>query len=272
MKKTLLLLATLSSVLFFKLDAQNIAVFWDSDYVPIGSSCLDEASNLEATILDLGYTISTYITDIDNFTTDLPGIDILVIPETELGKFNLDLTAANRVAINGFVNNGGRLIHLGGSAFGTSSNSVDNLNTIFGFTLSESGVKVSESTSILPDQTAGTCFEGGAVTLLNNSGTHLIIPTLPSGAKCFYKDSNNETSVAFIPFGIGGIYYLGWDWFEGGPTCPARDTDWDAILNCAILDVLPVAELKPLPLMKKPYLLLLGIVVFTIGFMGIRKI
>lgn len=267
-KLTFLLALYLGISHFSTIHAQNFAIFWDSNFIENFASCNSEGYSVEQTVIDLGYTISQYITDIDNFTTDLAGIDILLIPETEIGEFDNDITPANATAIRDFVNNGGVLIHFGGSAFSNSggSNSSDNLNTIFGFSLSESGFMSVGSTSILPAETAGTCFESGASTLDNQSGTHLLINTLPEGSKCFYKDANDETSVVTIPFGAGSIFYLGWDWYRGGPGCTLEDSGWSNVLDCAIKSGPITGSLVELPVMNNLLMLVFFLGLLLLGW------
>jgi hypothetical protein len=140
--KSILFTLVLCSTSF--LSAQTIAIFQDPDYYELnrnvpGEECLDEVFNFTFILTDFGYNNIVPIHDILDFSTDLNGIDILIIPDMEQGDFANDLPASQAAAIRNFVNNGGRLINTGDTqSFNATTGSV--LNDIFGYNLTVSNL------------------------------------------------------------------------------------------------------------------------------------
>jgi hypothetical protein len=192
------------------------------DYIPGNTD--SEASNMESTLTDLGIPVTTF-TDVSaaEVTKTLIGKDVLVLPEFENGDLTPDLNAAAQTVLAGYVAAGGTLIV-------NYSSDVNLLNTVFGFSLTTGGFVAANLQGPKADATP---FARGPSTLAANDATSGITMTsLPLGARAVYNDGTNAL-LAVIPFGVGKIVYLGWDWFfDPADSASAKDA-WFTALNSA---------------------------------------
>ncbi|MEL6863099.1 MAG: hypothetical protein AAFP19_01715, partial [Bacteroidota bacterium] len=220
---------------FGNAQAQNIAILLDPSYGPTSTSCFNEYPNTLATYQELGFN-PTIISDISptDLAAGLIGQDVLVIPETESGNFANDLSPAAATIIQDFVASGNGLIMHGSGGASTGN---ENLNAIFGFNISYGGGTTSGVSTLNTVQAQGTSFEGCVPTIPNLNAVYLLTGSLPADTKCIYERNSTQTSVALIPFGSGEIAYLGWDWFNGGPGCGFDGSDWETILQKAVMEV-----------------------------------
>jgi len=129
-------------------------------------------------------------------------------PSTWLGWTN---------ALQSFVRQGGIMIT-------TGSGAAEMLNRVFGFSLvALDGPGVFARTA----QAQGTIFEFGPEYLPNDVDEReapphcrsaLISASLPLGARDLYhQDASAQSVVAFMPFGSGGVVYMGWDTYNSAP-------------------------------------------------------
>ena len=209
------------------LQAQGIAFFNDPAYGDDSNdmTCNDENYTLSQTLANMGMPVTTFINNIDDFVTDLPGHNVLIISDQEEGDLDGDLDPVNRVAIQSYVASGGTVMVF---------NSANVINDLFGYTIGTIG---GVDTNIDAATTVGTCY--AEQSLVEHDATSLLVPTLPAGSVCYYKDASDNTSIASIPFGIGEIIYIGWDWLDGGPGCPLFDPAWNNTVACAITMAFP---------------------------------
>lgn len=207
-----------------KLTNADIAVFDNPSFVDSGGSSSSESDNVQAAFAGLGHNVTTFIaTDAAGINTAIAGKDVIAFPEFEIGTY-LPNPAASQ-AISDYVAGGGTLIK-----FGFSGNNGAFLNTVFGFSVSETSAGF---VSLQQAATTGTPFEDDAVNLSSNNGTEgLTVASLPVGAEAFYV-SGSVATVAWIQFGAGQIFYLGWDWFNGAPV-GSQDNGWLNVLDSSV--------------------------------------
>lgn len=209
----------------------KVALFADTtyvDYIPDDSDA--EASNMEDGLKDMGLSVTPFTgVTADEITAAVTGKDVVVIPELEKGDVTPDLDTEAQTALSAYVAAGGTLV------VNTPGSSLNLLNTVFGFTLATGS---SVTAGLDAGLAAGTPFAGGAASLTNFSLTNsLTVASLPTGSRAVYSDGTN-TTVVVIPFGVGRIVVLGWDWFGAAPTGTV-DGGWLAALNAAVRGAAP---------------------------------
>lgn len=155
----------------------------------------------------------------------------LLIPELENGNLVASLNGAARTQLNSYVSQGGSLILFSSS----NDNDANLLSLVFGINLTyganAAGLGPSSS---LTSAAVGTLFEGGPTTLSHVNATgRIVTSSLPTGSRAIYTEGAN-TTVARIPFGLGQIIFLGWDWFNAAPLEGTQDGGWNNVLNRAV--------------------------------------
>lgn len=194
------------------------------DFDPTHADTGAEGSNMELTLSNRGIPVTTF-TDVS--AAELPkafvGKDVVVLPEFENTDLTPDLDAAAQDVLRTYVAAGGTLI----VNFSTDTNL---LNTVFGFSLTNGGGVAS---NLDGPKALATPFARGPSSLATNDATSGITMTsLPLGARAVYNDGTNAL-VAVIPFGVGKIVYLGWDWFfDAGDPATAKEA-WFQVLDAA---------------------------------------
>jgi hypothetical protein len=208
---------------------------------PAGSQ---ESENIQAALAALGHTVST-IAGADDptgscaFGQAQPGTvlataaayqaalattHVFVVPEQESYCYLPAELPADVIAVwRQWVADGGGLIVV-------SSNEarikVDDLFfVLFGFragTVNGNGVTTTRTAAA-----EATRFAGAAPSLPGNDSTGLLrLAGLPPGSVSVYDDGTNS-SVAIIPFGLGKIVHLGWDWTASSPPfTPGLNGGW----------------------------------------------
>ena len=208
--------------------AADVALFANTAYVGYSPGASgDEASNVEATLISQGHTVTTFtgITATD-FNNAVAGQDVLAIPELENGDLNTDLDAAARTAIADFVNSGGVFI-----GFYPEPDSLSLVNDIFGFSLSAGAND--NPYALNAAGAAGTPFEGGPASIpYNNATTDISGGSLPPSTNIIYNSGTN-VAVFMAPYGSGWVIFLGWDWFNAAPGGP-NDEGWLDVLDSAV--------------------------------------
>lgn len=196
---------------------------------PLTVDTLDESVNLQASFASVGVPLTTFTGSTEAaFFGALSAAGTLVIPEQERRGLGTFLDAATLAVIRTFVQNGGGLIINGE----LNSRASDFVNTLTGFSLSETRLP-DGSTTTRNAAATGTAFaDAGASLVSNNLSMGLTISSLPSQAAVIYGDATTA-AVATLSFGRGEIVYLGWDWWGGAPQ-GAADNGWVDLLDRAV--------------------------------------
>ena len=92
----------------------------------------------------------------------------------------------------------------------------------------------------------GTPWEGLSTSLdCPNASDHVTCGTVPNCTPIWGTASN--AAVAVIPYGSGAVIYLGFDFFNAGPTCPQASNSWvtestEAVSSTKVtgLDMVPI--------------------------------
>ena len=189
-----------------------------------GSGCGGENENLIGIIDALsGYSVDGTIKSFVDATALATQLDastffFMTDMETENPTDTAFFPVASRTVFKDWVSNGGIMVMTGTA----DSNDVDFLNLIFNWDLSE---KTGSTWSKNTTNTAGTPFESGPSSLGNPSATSSIGKgSVPNFTTMYGVDSN--AVVATIQYGSGTVIYLGYDYYNTGPGCPAYNTDW----------------------------------------------
>jgi hypothetical protein len=207
---------------------KRVALFANTSYVDyITGAFSAEASNLKATIDDLGHVVDTFTgISATAINTALVDKDVLAIPELE--KAGLGLDADAETAISDFVSGGGTLMIFADYL----SRYLTLLNSIFGFSMSRTST--SGAVSLNTSDASGTPFEGGPSSMPTYSATYAVSgSTLPSDSKEIYIDSFSNSVLTVISYGEGSIEIFGWDWFDASPT-GSQDGGWIDVLDRAL--------------------------------------
>jgi hypothetical protein len=155
--------------------------------------------------------------------------DVLVVGETApnqcFGPDPTDLSSSTLQAIGNYVRNGKPIIVLG-----AHDDENDFLNAVFGFSTTNATEDSGENlTGTLQPGAAGTPFAGGPATLLSADLTEILGST--PGTTIY--SGPEGTWVFMVPFGLGTVTYLGWDFCEGGCGSPPNEDDWYRVLDRA---------------------------------------
>ncbi|WP_189318501.1 MBG domain-containing protein [Flavobacterium sp. LM5] len=189
-----------------------------------GSSCDNENANLIGIIS----AIPTYIVDasIKSFSdpvtlaTQLSASEFFFMTdmETQSPSSTTFLPLASRDVIKNWVNNGGVMVMTG--TFG--SHDTNFLNLIFSWDL---GTASGSSWAKNAVNTLGTPFENGPLSLPYESATDAISKgTVPNFKAMWGTDSN--ATVAVIKYGAGSVIFMGYDFFDAGPSCGNNSSPW----------------------------------------------
>jgi hypothetical protein len=205
-------------------DPQGIALFANVtyvDYIPGDSD--SEASNVEAFLTASGFDVKNF-TDFSaaGISKAVKGRKILVFPEMETADLSPDLTPEAAQVIADFVSQGGTVIFF--DPYDTAL-----VNNIFGFSIDIS--EAIEPITLDASAAAGSPFAGGPATIPANDATDSV-NSLPSWARALYVDDDGEATVALIPYGLGNVVLLGWDWYDALPV-GTQDGGWLDVLISA---------------------------------------
>jgi hypothetical protein len=219
----------------------KIALFFDPAYVGTESGGGGEAYNLQQTLIDQGFDVSTFtgVTTAE-WTAALTGAAVVAVPELENSSaLGSDLEPGALAALQAYLAAGGRLTTYVSSAF-------DFMDLVLG--LPSDTLSGSESCPCTKTAAAvGTEWEAGPDTLDDNNATNTLdVTTAPAGSLAIYADDDDadEAGLAYIPVGSGSIVYFGWDWFFS-----SSETDqfpnWFAVLSETMLAAAPVTPVTP---------------------------
>ena len=196
--------------------------------------CRDENENLIEIIDALSeYSVDGSITSFSNpstLATQLDASTFFFMTDME-SKNPSDLSffpVASRTVIRDWVSNGGIMVMTGTFR----SNDTDFLNLIFSWDLGTvNGTTWAKNTI----NTAGTPFESGPASLPYLSATDAISKGTVSNFTPMWGTDNNAV-VATIKYGSGTVIFLGYDFYNTGPGCPANSSDWVQIIVTNALD------------------------------------
>jgi len=208
----------------------EIALFADDSYVKYSpGNSTAEASNIEAALRAMGYTVTPFTgTTSSEFQSALSGRDILVIPELEVGDLSQDLEIGAKAAIADFVNGGGTLLVFNTSPSGLCNN-ILLVNSLFSYNIPAPIGTISGSISKNSADAAGTAFEDSGPATLDAVNTVKVLDSLPTNAKSIYTDNSGNAALALLPEGSGQVVIMGWDWQEARPV-GTQDGGWWSVL------------------------------------------
>jgi hypothetical protein len=195
-----------------------------------GPGCDGENDNLIAIVNNVsGYAVDGSITDFvdragePTLASQLASSEFFFMTDME----NADPANASflpdsaKTAINSWTSNGGVMVMTGTSG----AKDVLFLNSIYGWNLQNAaGGTATELTA----NTAGTPFSNATngVSLSPHSATDSIGGgTVPNFTPMWVTAAGNA-AVAVIKFGSGYVIYMGWDFFNSGPSCPEGASPW----------------------------------------------
>jgi hypothetical protein len=191
------------------LDAARLAATGGSTFAPPGQDGFDGCSDAEWGTA-LGRT----------------DFDVLMVGE-DASECSTPLSEETLAAIRNYVRNGKPIIFTGAHA-----DEADFMNVLFGFTTTNVHDSSDESiTGTLQPGAAGTPFAGGPPSLTDLSATELL-----SGTPGTTLYSGPEGTWAFtVPYGLGVVTYLGWDFCCGSDGEPGETyrNDWYRVLDRA---------------------------------------
>ena len=207
---------------------KTIALFYDSNCSAVSMAPGEEGYTILTDLQNLGHTVNTFSGSTGaEWAAGLTGAELVVIPETESCQLSIYLDADAQNELEAFVDGGGGMI------ISHQSTNDASLNAIFGFMVSDASA--SDPITYNAGNASGTLFDGTAATLAVLSATSAF-SGLPTGSEAIYEDNNGNAAVALIPYGTGGIVWLGWDWYQGSGTVPEFDA-WRSVLEQAVLQV-----------------------------------
>jgi exosortase sorting signal-containing protein len=219
----------------FPAQAAEIALFFNSNYVDTTPDATGEAFTLQQTLIAQGNNVTTFtgITG-PEITAAVAGKTFLIIPELQNGNLSPDLDDAARIAIELFVRGGGTLIVFDPG----DGDPLAVINEVFGFDnmtlkLTSGGAAVAPIT-LDAAAAAGTPFAGGPATIaINLNATDTVLASsIPNFGRIIYKDAKGNGAVVLLPFSLGNVVIMGWDWFDAQPV-GSQDGGWLAVLAAA---------------------------------------
>jgi hypothetical protein len=191
-----------------------------------GSGCNGENDNLIGIIGALpDYSVDGSITSFSNsaiLATQLDACTFFFMTDMESQDPNNTtfFPAASRNVFKNWVNNGGVIVMTG--TYGNYD--TDFLNLIFSWDLGtsyESGPWAKNTTN-----TAGTPFDAVvAASLPNLSATDAISKGSVPDFKTMWG-TDTDATVAVIKYGAGTVIFMGYDFYDAGPSCGQYSSDW----------------------------------------------
>jgi hypothetical protein len=213
----------------------SVAVWEPPAFVDSGGGAGDTSETIKASLTALGHQVSTFTgLSPGALSAGLAGKQALLIPELVFGGLDGTLLPAAFAVLLNFVGAGGGLILHGDGG----DNAADFLRSYF-FPLEaalDTSPVVGASSNRVVSLGHGTALVRGPEDLVNHAGTYRI-SGLPDGARDIYQvPSGGGTTVALIPFGLGRIVFLGWNWSGAGPL-GVLDGGWLTVLDLAVHEV-----------------------------------
>ncbi|MBD0780112.1 gliding motility-associated C-terminal domain-containing protein [Maribacter sp. ANRC-HE7] len=234
MKKLFLIVTLLFNLGVFAQDIQ-VSVF---NYPGLNGSggCSEENENLIDIVNAIpGYTVDGTITSFANSSTLATQLDastffFMTDMENQNPNNTTFFPTASHAVFENWVSTGGVMVMTGTY----NSRDADFLNLIFSWDL----VNVQGTMSWVKNtaNTAGTPFDGVTVASLPNlSATDAISKgTVANFTTMWGTDS--DAVVAVIKYGAGYVIFMGFDFYNTGPSCPQYSSDWVQQVIPAALD------------------------------------
>ena len=210
-----------------------VALFYNENFVDTTTTGEGEAYNLRQALEAMAVRVNTFtgITE-EAFFLAVGGANVLLIPELELANLGAALSPGAVSAINSFVAGGGCLV-IHGQYLGNEAAFV---NAVFGWSVQPQGDYTDEA-STNTGAAAGTAFEGGPPSLGGENGLYpWLAASLPAGGSSLYQfesGGNALTTVGVIPYGLGRVVFLAFDWYNTAPV-GMQDRGWNGILLSAL--------------------------------------
>jgi hypothetical protein len=207
--------------------ASTVAVFDNAGFVDTANNgFLSESDNVQATLNDLGHSVTTFTEfAAADFTAAFNAHQVVLIPELEVADLNASLTPAARTVIANAVASGKRLVVHG-------HNVRDNflMNAVFGISLSDGTIFGAGEAIAQTPAAAGTAFAAGPPSIAAHSAVYTIsTASLPPTYKSIYAIAGNT---AVFTNATGSLVYLGWDWVNAAPL--GTFGDWSSTLDAAV--------------------------------------
>ena len=189
-----------------------------------------EASNLEASLRQFGYTISaSSMTELRMAYKQRASLRAVVVPELTQGDSRTLKRPVRRMRkyIRSYVSKGGTLI------MSLDEPSVGRclwiLRAIFKWKLKS--LDAVGRGSLNKESAQRLLLSDLPSTLPNNSDTDAIHKdSLPRSGRALYTDASGHAMVAVLSYRRGRVILLGWDWFNARPT-GEQDGGWLALLE-----------------------------------------
>jgi hypothetical protein len=242
MKNTKLIQCLLANVFLLFFAAFSVQVSAQTTPVSVfnypglngGGGCSTENDNLIGIIGAIpGYTVDGSINSFSNsatLETQLNASTFFFMTDMETqDPANLGfLPVASRDVIKTWVNSGGVIVMTGTAG----SRDTSFLNLIFSWDLNSVG---GSSWAKNTGNTVGTPFEGvNEATLPAPSATDAIVRnSVPNFTTMWGTDSS--ATVAVIKYGAGSVIFMGYDFFNAGPSCGNYSSPWVQLIIPAAL-------------------------------------
>lgn len=216
----------------------QVSVFNQPGLNGAGTGCAVENDNL-IKIIDAipGYAVDGSIVDfIDGVgqptvASQLASSRFFFMTDMETVSVNDSfLPETAKTAFRNWTNSGGVMVMTGTSG----TNDTTFLNNIYGWNLGNTG---GASATEVTANTAGTPFSNATngVSLSPHSATDSISAGTVPNFTPMWRTSAGNSAVAVIRYGSGYVIYLGWDFYDSGPTCSKYTDPWVAQIVPAAL-------------------------------------
>ncbi len=213
----------------------SVGLFYDDDYVNTCENSSCEAYTLKNFLESINYNVHTFEgTDSASLFDGLSCHEVFFLPESEAGDFANDINPnGGGEVIRDYVNTGGLMFIMGSDGLNqSSSNSAENINALFNLNIQNAAFTSSGYTYL--NQGANISFLGSLPDSVRSFTTTNFIFGLPANAEIIYELEQDKVSVVEIPYGDGRIVYLGWSFFNGGPTGNQGPDNWSNLIQVLI--------------------------------------
>ncbi|MGD2118291.1 MAG: hypothetical protein PVG66_08030 [Chromatiales bacterium] len=181
---------------------------------------INGSSNSTTSLVTLGHTSTLLSDSASGWSTATSESKTIVVEQDASDNANIS-------DVQSFLSSGGRMIVLGGSDefIGSFIDQIFGWSTTTAF--NASGVPFSKVVA----NVTGTTFEDDPATIYGLNSHHEITNGTPAGAEVFYQGATGA-AVIRATYGLGDLFYLGYDFCCGGTTEQAND--WYTVLDSAI--------------------------------------
>ena len=206
-----------------------------------GSGCSGENENLIGIINAIpGYAVDGSIVDFvdqvgqTTLAAQLAASRFFFMTDMEGGfdpTSSANLPNSAKDAFRNWTNSGGVMVMTGTAGV----KDVQFLNAIYNWDLSN---QTHSTATEVTANTAGTPFANatGGVSLTQSNATDSIGAGTVPNFKAMWVTSSGNAEVAVIQYGAGYVIYLGWDFYNSGPSCGFYNDPWVQYIVPAALD------------------------------------